>query len=151
MIGMAERFYELTMERGVSLEVDLQDIQFPVLHVDEHRIGQALTILVDNALGYTPKGGCVRLGAYVQRKNVYFTVTDTGPGVPDKDKERIFDRFYRGDRARTDKEHFGIGLSVAREIALLHKGSLYVRDAQGGGAQFVLKLPTRKDDQSWHA
>lgn len=146
VIRMAERFGELAAERGVSLEVDLQDVLFPVLHVDEHRIEQLLTILVDNALGYTPAGGVVRLSTYVHRKCVYFTVTDNGPGVPDEAKERIFDRFYRMDSARTDKEHFGIGLSVAREIALLHKGSLYVRDTDGGGATFILKLPYRKDD-----
>lgn len=146
VIGMAERFEELAGERGVSLAVEMQDVLFPVLHVDESRIEQALTILVDNALGYIPVGGTVRLGACVQRKNVCFTVTDNGPGVPDEDKERIFDRFYRGDSSRTDKEHFGIGLSVAREIALLHGGSLSVHDAVGDGATFVLKLPYRKEE-----
>jgi len=146
VIGLAERFADLVADRGIMLEVDMQDTLFPVLHVDEHRIEQLMTILIDNALGYTPAGGVVRLGTYVQRKSVYFTVTDSGPGVPDTDKEKIFDRFYRGDSARTDKEHFGIGLSVAREIALIHKGSLYVRDTDGGGAIFILKLPYRKDD-----
>lgn len=146
VIGLAERFRDLAAERGVSLEVDMQEVLFPVLHVDEHRIEQLMAILIDNALGYAPTGGVVRLGTYVQRKSVYFTVTDNGPGVPDADKEKIFDRFYRGDSARSDKEHFGIGLSVAREIALLHKGSLYVRDTDGGGATFILKLPYRKDD-----
>lgn len=141
VIGMAERFEELARARGVFLEVEMPDILFPVLRADENRIEQALTILVDNALGYISAGGTVRLGASIQRKNVCFTVTDNGPGVSDKDKERIFDRFYRGDSARTDKEHFGIGLSVAREIALLHGGSLFVRDAEDGGAVFVLKLP----------
>lgn len=141
VIGMAERFEEIAAGRGIRLGVEMQDTEFPVLHVDENRIEQALTILVDNALGYTPSGGTVTLGTYVQRKSVYLTVADNGPGVPDEDKERIFDRFYRGDSSRTDKEHFGIGLSVAREIALLHKGSLYVRDTAGSGATFVLKLP----------
>ena len=144
VIGMAERFEDLAAQKGISLEADLPDEQFPALYVDENRIEQLLGILIDNAMGYTPAGGCVKLGAYEQRGNVFFTVTDNGPGIPDEAKERIFERFYRGDEARTDKEHFGIGLSVAREIALLHKGSLSVRDAEGGGAQFVLKLPIKK-------
>ncbi|WRS27968.1 HAMP domain-containing sensor histidine kinase [Oscillospiraceae bacterium MB08-C2-2] len=141
IIGMAERSEDLAAQRSIRLEIHMEEILFPILHVDEQRIEQALTILMDNALGYTPTRGTIHLGTYVQRKNVYFTVTDSGPGVPDGDKERIFDRFYRGDSARTDKEHFGIGLSVAKEIALLHKGNLSVHDAAGGGAQFRLKLP----------
>lgn len=80
-----------------------------------------------------------------QRGNICFAVADNGPGIPDTSKELVFDRFYRGDCSRTDKEHFGIGPSVAKRIALLHRGSLYVRDTRGGGATFVLKLPHRKD------
>lgn len=145
VIGLAERFGDVAAERGILLEVALPDIQFPVFHADAQRVEQALAILVDNALGYTPPGGTVKLGVHVQRKSICFTVADNGPGVPEGDRERIFDRFYRGDSARADKEHFGIGLSVAREIALLHKGSLYVRDAAGRGAEFVLKIRIGKD------
>lgn len=146
VIGMAERFEDIAAERGILLDIEMQDTVCPDVRADKHRIEQALTILVDNALGYTSAGGTVRLGVYAKRKSIYFTVSDSGPGVSDADKERIFDRFYQGDASRTDKEHFGIGLSIAREIALLHKGSLYVRDTEGGGATFVLKIPYANRD-----
>lgn len=145
VIGLAERFEDVAAAHRIRLDIKIQDMSFPIFHADQHRIEQALTILIDNALGYAPVGGTVYLGAYAKRKSIYFTVSDNGPGVPDMDKELIFDRFYRGDSSRTDKEHFGIGLSIAREIALLHKGSLYVRDTEGGGATFVLKIPCRRE------
>ena len=64
-----------------------------------------------------------------------------GPGVPEKDRQRIFRRFARGEECRTGKEHFGLGLSIARQIAALHGGRLWVEDAPGGGAVFFLQLP----------
>ena len=64
-----------------------------------------------------------------------------GPGVPDADKRRIFDRFARGDPSRTDKAHFGLGLAVAAEIAALHGAGLQVQDTPGGGATFVVSWP----------
>ena len=67
--------------------------------------------------------------------------TDNGPGIPDSEKEAVFQRFYRSDTSRNDKQHFGLGLCIAKEIALLHHGTLSVSDTPGGGATFQLKLP----------
>ena len=67
-------------------------------------------------------------------------MADRGPGIPDADKEKIFDRFARGDAARTDRAHFGLGLSVAKELAALHGAKLRVTDPPGGGAAFTLEL-----------
>ena len=75
-------------------------------------------------------------GAYA----VSIRVTDNGPGISDADKAHIFERFYRAQRSHTDRSHFGLGLCIAREIALAHGGSLTVRDAEGGGAVFCLTL-----------
>ena len=72
---------------------------------------------------------------------VRFTVADTGPGIPDGEKERVFERFYRTDRARTDREHYGLGLCIAREIISLHGGTIRAEDTPGGGATFVVELP----------
>ena len=72
---------------------------------------------------------------------VRFTVADTGPGIPDGEKERVFERFYRTDRARTDREHDGLGLCIAREIISLHGGTIRAEDTPGGGATFVVELP----------
>lgn len=68
-------------------------------------------------------------------------VIDHGPGVPDADKQRVFERFTRGDPSRTGKTHFGLGLAVAAEIAALHGADLTVRDTPGGGATFTVRWP----------
>ncbi len=65
-----------------------------------------------------------------------FTIQDNGPGIPDKEKSLIFQRFYRADPSRRDREHFGLGLCVAQEIVQLHRGRLWVEDNPGGGARF---------------
>jgi len=96
---------------------------------------------MDNAIRYTPEGGRITLGVHSWRRHVRFTVTDSGPGIADDQKHRVFERFYRGDASRSEKENYGLGLSIAREIALLHKGKLTVEDAQGGGSIFILSLP----------
>lgn len=77
------------------------------------------------------------------RKSPYLTlrITDQGPGIPDKDKARVFDRFYRADSARSDKSHYGLGLSIARELVHLHGGSIEVTDNKTGGSCFAIRLP----------
>ena len=70
-----------------------------------------------------------------------FQVCDNGPGIPDEQKDRIFDRFFRGERSRNQSGHFGLGLSIASEIIQAHGGSIRVEDAPGGGAMFIFSLP----------
>lgn len=128
-------------QSGHPLTLNLPDDPLPALRADRQRLEQLLGILLHNALDYTPADGGIELAACRRGKAVRFSVRDHGPGVPDRDKGRIFRRFARGESSRTDKEHFGLGLSIARQIALLHKGKLWVEDAPGGGAVFYLELP----------
>ena len=68
-------------------------------------------------------------------------VSDTGSGISDADKKHIFERFYRAEKSRSAKEHFGLGLSIAYEIVNAHHGKIFVEDNPGGGSNFTVILP----------
>ena len=128
--------------KGLKLTLEVPE-EVPATFVDPDRVSQALSILLDNAVSCTPAPGRITLGVTTRGRKLRFSVSDTGPGVPDGEKERIFHRFYRGEKARSDKSHFGLGLSIAAEIAAKHGGKLWVEDNPGGGAVFILELPLR--------
>ena len=86
----------------------------PRCRCDQQRIRQVLSILVDNAVSYAGEGGRVVLSAGWKRGWFSIRVADNGPGIPDAEKARVFDRFYRADKARSGREHYGLGLSIAR-------------------------------------
>lgn len=143
-------FYEsmepLAVKQNRRLEVQLPDGAVPPILADSYRLRQLLTILLDNALRYAPEQTAVVLQLDVLRDKVCFAVMDHGPGVPDREKKHIFDRFYRGNASTGNRCHYGLGLAVARELTTLHEGKLWVEDAPGGGAKFFLSLKaqTRK-------
>ena len=76
-------------------------------------------------------------------EKITLAVQDHGPGIPDAEKARVFDRFYSADPSRTDKHNFGLGLSVAKELARLHHADLTVTDTPGGGAKFAVTFAAR--------
>ena len=129
----------LATERGLSLTVDAEPLQ---VAGDRHRLRQLGTILLDNALKYTPPGGrvsvrCARSGKYAE-----LSVTDTGPGIAITEQARIFDRFVRADSARTRAAGgTGLGLAIAKWIAESHGGRISVESQPGAGAKFVVRLP----------
>lgn len=146
-----EKYELLAKEKQIALKLTLPDTPLPDVCCDGERILQVISILLDNALSYTPAGGTVTLSAnsltasgasipLPKTARLLLCVSDTGCGVPDRDKKQIFERFYRGESSRTDKEHFGLGLCIAREIVEAHHGKLFVTDAPGGGACFCVAL-----------
>lgn len=141
LLGVYEDYLPLAKEKGLTLSLVLPEADIPAVPLDKDRITQVLSILLDNALSYTPSPGNIRLGLDLGRDSIRATVSDTGPGVPDEEKQRIFERFYRGGQSRSGRSHFGLGLSIAQKIAALHKGKLWVEDADTGGAVFILELP----------
>jgi signal transduction histidine kinase len=107
---------------------------------DGVRLGQAVNNLLDNALKYTPLDGRVALALSGAAGSVEFRISDTGPGVPEAEREAVFRRLYRGDASRSQRG-LGLGLSLVRGIVEAHGGSVRVEDAEGGGACFVVRLP----------
>ena len=99
--------------------------------------------LLDNAIQYTPTDGLIRITAAAEDAQVVVSVEDNGPGITDADLQHIFDRFYRVDKARTggDRDHFGLGLSIAQALAHGHGGDITAESALGQGSRFIVRLP----------
>ena len=141
LLETAEGFYPLARQKVLALLLEVPDDPLPPVAGDPGRLRQILTVLLDNAVSYTPPGGRVTLSGHRRGDRLLLSVSDTGPGIPPKDLSRIFDRFYRADSARGDKGHFGLGLSIAAELSRLHGGTLEVSDTGPGGPTFTLTLP----------
>lgn len=126
---------------GLELELSLVQESFPQINADPALLSQALGILLDNAISFSPQGSAITLEAQVQGRSLVLSVIDRGPGLSPEEKRRATERFYRGDPARSGKNHFGLGLSIASEIARLHRGTLLLSDTPGGGCTACLRLP----------
>lgn len=142
LLSTYEKFEPLALEKSISFSITLPEEGIQPCLCDKERMEQVLSILLDNALSYTPSHGKISLSLKTSADKFTFCVTDNGPGIPDAEKESVFDRFYRCDKSHKDKSHFGLGLCIAQEIIHIHKGKLYVEDALGGGASFVIVLPS---------
>jgi signal transduction histidine kinase len=126
---------------GGSSSVRLQEPPAVAIVADPDRLAQALRNLLNNALAHTPAGGHLELAAQVAGDVVRFCVDDNGDGVPEPDRERVFERFHRLDDGRRAQGGAGLGLAIVRAIAEAHGGRAYVLDAPLGGARFVIELP----------
>lgn len=138
-VGRARRDH-----RGVTFAEDLRHV---VVAGRPDRLARAVQNLVNNAaLHGTDGAGAVevRVGPDVVAAEAVVTVVDHGPGVPPADRERIFDRFRRGDTAR-GQHGSGLGLAIVRQVAVVHGGGVHVDETPGGGATFVLRLPLAED------
>lgn len=102
---------------------------------------QVLGILLDNAIAHAQSNDTIQMGAKAEANYIVFYVKDHGCGIADKDKEKIFDRFDTGDASRTNKNHYGLGLSIAKEIVMLHHGTISLEDTPGGGCTFEIYIP----------
>lgn len=131
----------LAAKKAQQFLLDLPDSILPPVRGDVQRLEQLLTILVDNACTYTQSGGQITLSARTSRRSVFLLVKDNGPGIPRELWSRVFHRFYRADAARGGKDHSGLGLPIAQELARLHGGRLYLKEEPPYSTVFVLELP----------
>ncbi len=118
----------------------------PDVNGDRERIEQVVMNIVSNAIKYTPDGGKIEIRAGRSGKNVYVRVSDNGIGIPEKDLPRLFERFYRVDKARSrESGGTGLGLSIAKEIINQHKGDIRIESVYGEGTDVTITLPAAKD------
>lgn len=129
------------LQKKIALTVDA-DASLPRLNIDDARITQVLDNLVTNALHHTEEGGQVNLSAETRTDSVQIRVRDTGEGIAPDDLPRVFERFYRGDRARPAREgSSGLGLAIAKALVEAHGGKIWVESQLGKGATFFVELP----------
>lgn len=115
----------------------------------EDNLMEALVNLIDNAVKYTPEGGRVSLAAEAINSHAQLTITDTGPGIPAAHRQRVFERFYRVDRARSRAlGGTGLGLSIVKHAVEGEGGEVWVEEGPEGGARFCIVLPRTEDDQT---
>lgn len=133
--------FEFTAEeKGQTLRVDVPET-LPVVG-DAQRLRQLLVILTDNAQKYAGEGADVTISATQTNSSIKLQVSDTGKGVPDADKQRLFDRFYRVDKARSRSTGgHGLGLAIAKWVVQGHRGTIEVLDNQPHGTIFSMTLP----------
>ncbi len=137
---VAERHRAALRDAGLEFSLDLPP-GLPTVEADGGRLVRALSNLVDNARDHTPEGGTVRLGARADGDGVEIAVEDSGVGIAPHALGAVFERYYRGDGARTRGAGTGLGLAIARAVAQAHGGTLTVQSEPGQGARFVLALP----------
>ena len=113
----------------------------PPILADAQQLARVLLNLVQNAIRHTPSGGQVQLRACQQGDALLITVEDNGEGIPPADLPRVFDRFYRGDPARSREAGSGLGLAIARGLVEAHGGRIWVESTPGQGARFAFTIP----------
>jgi signal transduction histidine kinase len=129
-------------QKGIRLEM-MAAPDLPAVSVDSDRMAQVLDNLLANALRFTPLQGLVTLSARKNGPDVEISVADNGPGMETAELAHLFDRFYRGDKARQREPDggSGLGLAIARSIVAGHDGRIWAESAPGEGARFILTLP----------
>ena len=139
--------FELIAEENGKLFQGANQVD-KVICSDRTLLKQLMTILYDNALKYTDEDGEIQFEVQLKDKNLLLRVLDNGPGIRDEDKKRIFDRFYRVDKARTrQKGGFGLGLSLAKQIVEAFKGAIQVKDNKPKGTIFEVKLSIKTESR----
>ena len=136
-----EAFLAPAQDKSISLKISIPDETVPKAMINPTRIKQVISILLNNAISYTPEKGVIRLSYSLSYQHHIISVSDSGPGISDKDKEHLFEYFYRADHSREDRSHFGLGLAIAKEIVELHNGTIRVMNGQKQGTEFIVELP----------
>lgn len=139
-LQVLEEFSDRYTAKSQTIETDIpQDL--PSVYADPERIRQVLVNLLDNAIKYTPVGGIITVaGLHRTTQKVQFSVGDTGPGIPEENRDRIFENLFRLQRDR-GTDGYGIGLCLCQRIIRAHYGQIWVDSSPHGGAWFHFTMP----------
>ena len=143
LISLYEAYEPICISKKICLRLEISETSYPKFCADEERLFQILTIYMENAIHHSVGNKQIEIKTEVTAKHITFFVIDHGKGIPEDDKPYIFNRFYCADKSRTDKSNFGLGLSIADELAKMMNGKVGCKDTDGGGATFFVTLPLK--------
>jgi len=143
LADLASSFSSQAASLGIDLKISLADPN-QKLTADYDRLNQVLSNLISNALHHTPEGGTISIetgSGSNEERSVRIVVKDTGAGITSDDLPFIFDRFWRGDKSRSERTHSGLGLAIAKQLIHAHGGTIDVQSEVGKGTTFTIELP----------
>lgn len=139
-LSVIQDFENKLQDKDLTLDTDLPE-DLPSVYADSERVRQVITNLIDNAIKYTPASGQIHLSTlHRTTQKVQVSICDTGPGIPEENKERIFEDSFRLERDAS-KDGYGIGLSLCKRIVCAHYGQIWVDSVPGQGSCFHFTLP----------
>ena len=141
LISLYEAYEPICIRKKICLHLELSETSYPKLYTDGERLFQILTIYMENAIHHSINNKQIEIKTAVTAKQITFFIADHGTGIHEDDKPYIFNRFYCADKSRTAKSNFGLGLSIADELAKMMNGNVGCRDTEGGGATFFVTVP----------
>jgi len=148
---IVETLRPLADEKNMGLISNVQE-ELPPIYVDPDKLKQILINLISNAIKFTPETtGLIEVKVIYNEENkeLLFSVKDNGIGIPDKDKPRLFDRFYQVDNTSTRKYGgTGLGLAIVKKLVELNNGQLWVESKTGLGSTFYFTVPIPQDDEN---
>jgi two-component system sensor histidine kinase BaeS len=140
----AARHSVAAQQKSIAIRLEVGQ-GLPTVQADSERMAQVLDNLMTNAIRYTPAGGEIVLASSLAGNSVQLQVRDNGSGITPEDLPNIFDRFYRGDKARQQNGESGLGLAIAKSIVEAHRGAIAVESTPGQGTTFTILLPVAVD------
>lgn len=142
-----DKLAPLAKSKDIALTMNTPEEEV-ILPIERDTLTEAIYNIADNSIKYTESGGSVSISISRDLGNVYIAVTDTGIGIPKEEVQKIFDRFYRVDKARArETGGTGLGLSIALDAVKLHNGHIEVKSEEEKGSRFTITLPY-SDDQT---
>lgn len=148
IFDIIERLSPYISKKNLSLSVKIPENL--ILIADPQHLDTIIFNIVENAVKYTPSGGSIEIVAFDNLESISIWVKDTGIGIPEKDLSRIFDRFYRVSKSRTNEDGFstGLGLSIVKKLIERHGWDIKVESKVNKGTKFEIVIPKRKDVKS---
>ena len=138
--GILKTLRPIAVQRNIELVYE--SFRNITAEIDEVKLGMAINNLIENAIKYNFDDGWVRVSLNSDHKYFYIKVSDSGVGIPEELQDRIFERFYRVDQARSrETGGTGLGLAITRNIVLLHRGAIKVYSKEGQGSMFTVRIP----------